>query len=107
VFVSTRVLRDISELLAVLANQALVRSVELPPLLETAPEGGSAWRSAATVTPPADHADYPVVAVIDGGVASNPAIGSWKVGDAGLVPLVDRDEAMAPSLLVLSVREAH
>jgi hypothetical protein len=82
-----------TELLTVLANQALVRSVELPPLLETAPEGGTARRSAATVAAPAERADYPVVAVIDGGVASNPAIGSWKVGDAGLVPAADRDES--------------
>jgi hypothetical protein len=82
-----------AELLALLSNQSLVRSVELPPLLETAPDAASLRRSTVTVAAPIEKIDYPVVGIIDGGIASNLTIASWKIGDAGLVPLLDRDES--------------
>ena len=82
-----------TELLALLAAQALVRSVELPPVLETAPEANSLRLSAVNIPPPSDNGDYPVVAIIDGGVATINSLTKWKVGDAGLVPPKDRDES--------------
>jgi len=79
------------ELLAFLAEQSLVRSVELPPTLETTPANSGANLGKFTVPDPADGADYPTVAIIDGGVNAG-ALGKWKVADAGLVPATDRDE---------------
>jgi hypothetical protein len=82
-----------AELLSFLAEQALVRSVELPPVLETTPMMGGAYLGPVTVPEPAANVDYPVVAIIDGGVTDLASLKKWKVGDAGLVPEVDRDEA--------------
>jgi hypothetical protein len=80
------------ELLAFLAEQSLVRSVELPPMLETTPASSGANLGKFTVPDPADGVDYPIVAIIDGGV-NVATLGKWKVADAGLVPAADRDES--------------
>lgn len=81
-----------SLLLEALASQPLVRSIELPPVLETAPLGGSLRSHATSVPKPSPGLDYPVVAVVDGGVSSISSIKAWKVGEAGLVPAQDREE---------------
>jgi len=47
---------------------------------------------AGTSQSKSDDQRYPTVAIIDGGVASNPLLEKWKAGDAGLVPAADRDE---------------
>jgi hypothetical protein len=81
-----------AELLAFLAEQGLVRKVELAPMLETAPTvAGTSLRPAAVVKP-AVGVDYPVVGIVDGGVMDKPPLDKWKVADAGLVPVGDRDE---------------
>ena len=80
------------ELLAFLAEQALVRSVELPPILETTPAMGGAALGPTTLPAPVTGVDYPVVAIIDGGVTDCELLNKWKIGDAGLVPENDRDE---------------
>ena len=80
------------ELLALLAEQSLVRSVELPPMLETTPASGGANLGKFSVSAPAAGVDYPTLAIIDGGVSLT-ALDKWKVADAGLVPIGDRDEA--------------
>ncbi len=80
-----------AELLAFFAEQAIVRSVELPPILETTPASGGANLGRFDVAEPAPGVDYPTVAIIDGGVSVAP-LEKWKVGDAGLVPTADRDE---------------
>ena len=73
-----------ADLLAFLAEQSLVRSVELPPMLETTPASGGANLGKVSVNIPVTGVDYPTVAIIDGGV-SVAALDKWKVGDAGLV----------------------
>jgi len=80
-----------AELLSFFAEQALVRSVELPPILETTPASGGANLGKFSVAEPAAGVDYPTIAIIDGGVSVAP-LGKWRVGDAGLVPTDDRDE---------------
>lgn len=77
-------------LLAALAEQTLVRRVELPPVIEASPadSGGEFFKSA--LAQPLAGTDYPVVGVIDGGV-SQTALGDWVVGDAGLVPAEHKD----------------
>jgi hypothetical protein len=82
-----------TELLNVLASQSLVRSIELPPTLETAPTTNKPPTRAASFSPPTGSSPYPVVGVIDGGVSSARSMGAWIVGDAGLVPTPDRDES--------------
>jgi hypothetical protein len=80
-----------AELLTFFAEQALVRSVELPPILETTPASGGASMGDMEIAGPAAGVDYPTVAIIDGGV-NVASLDQWKVGDAGLVPAADRDE---------------
>ncbi len=82
-----------AELLDFLAEQALVRSVELPPVLETTPMIGGANMGSVSLPEPAEGVDYPTVAIIDGGVTDSDPLNKWKVGDAGLVPPEDRDNA--------------
>lgn len=82
-----------AELLTFLAEQALVRSVELPPVLETTPMVGGSNLGPAIVPEPAKGVDYPIVAIIDGGVTDGSPLKKWKVGDAGLVPASERDES--------------
>jgi hypothetical protein len=81
-----------AELLTFFAEQALVRSVELAPILETAPSIGRAKQGKAVVPQPTAGVDYPTVAIIDGGVSDGASLGKWRLGDAGLVPAGDRDE---------------
>ncbi len=84
-----------TELLTFLSAQTLVRSVELPPVLETAPATGTFDPRPVAVAAPAPGVDYPTLAIVDGGVAANAQLNGWKVGDAGLVPVADRDEGHA------------
>ena len=81
-----------SELLMFFAEQALVKSVELPPILETTPATGGTTLGRVDVPEPLTDVDYPTVAIIDGGASNVFPLDKWKVGDAGLVPLSDRDE---------------
>jgi hypothetical protein len=78
--------------LAMLSEQALVRSIELPPLVEAAPAGVAAPSMRPAIPPPAVRRNYPVVGIIDGGVASVSELAPWRAGEAGLVPDADRDE---------------
>jgi hypothetical protein len=78
--------------LDLLSEQSLVRSIELPPVVEAAPASTAASSAAPAFPLPATGA-HPVVGIIDGGVASVPALKPWCVGDAGLVPPHDRDES--------------
>ena len=75
------------ELLAFFAEQPSLRSVELPPMIETTPASGGANLGKFSPAPPVLGVDYPTVAIIDGGVSVD-ALEQWKVGDAGLVPRV-------------------
>ncbi|HVW73098.1 MAG TPA: S8 family serine peptidase [Rhizomicrobium sp.] len=85
-------IQDHQAALALLSSQTLVRSVELPPLVEAAPAGYAAALPRPAVHKPAPKGSYPVVGIIDGGVADIPELAPWRVGDAGLVPAVDRDD---------------
>ena len=80
------------ELLSFLSEQSLVRSVDLPPLLETTPASPGHVLGAAAIPPPADKVPYPVVGIIDGGVAGTSTLVPWKKADAGHVPAAERDE---------------
>ena len=83
---------DHQAFLDLLSEQALVRSVELPPIVEAAPASVAASTVSPSLPAPTGSTIYPVVGIIDGGVASIPALRPWCIGDAGLIPLQDRDE---------------
>ena len=53
---------------------------------------GGANLGSVDVPEPATGVDYPVVAIIDGGVTNSAPLSKWKIGDAGLVPEGQRDE---------------
>ena len=93
-------------LLAFLAEQSLVRAVELPPILETAPLAVPRGKGDVVVPPPPDG-DHPVVGIIDGGVANVDGLNAWKVGDAGLVPFSDRSEGHGTFIAGLVSAGAH
>ena len=84
---------DHQRLLRTLSEQSLVRSVELPPVVEAAPASVAAVAQPAAFPGPPQDSSLPVVGIIDGGVAAIPALTPWCVGDAGLVPTADRDES--------------
>jgi hypothetical protein len=84
--------RDHRLMLEALASQALVRQVELPPMIEAAPAGRASVKPCPPLQKPSPRGNYPVVGIIDGGVADIPELMPWRVGDAGLVPIADRDE---------------
>lgn len=79
-------------LLDLLAEQTIVRNVDLPPLIEAAPAARPTSRERPAVPVPAPNGRYPVVGIIDGGVASIPDLLPWRAGDAGVVTPGDRDE---------------
>ncbi len=79
-------------LLDALAKQTLVRRIHLPPLLEEGPISMKVQSASPDLPAPEKGADYPVVGIIDGGVAKILGLADWKIGEAGLVPPEDRDE---------------
>lgn len=82
-----------ASLIDLLSQQSLVRSVELPPMLEAAPAGIGIRRTAPTIPPPAPGARYPVVGVIDGGIAELATLTPWRAGSARLVSDDDKDHS--------------
>lgn len=79
------------KLLSYLDSQPLVRSIHLPPLLQTAT--GPMKAAGPTVVPmPANALDvYPVVGIIDSGVSRNKDIQAWSAGDSGMVFGLDQE----------------
>lgn len=71
-------------LLAALAEQSLVRNVELAPVIECAPSMAGEISASIRVHPPKAGASYPVVGIIDGGVAAMPELDRWCIGRARL-----------------------
>ncbi|MBX9846208.1 MAG: S8 family peptidase [Xanthobacteraceae bacterium] len=79
-------------LLDLLSGQTLVRSVELPPLVEAAPASVPSPTRSPLIVPPQPNGSYPIVGIIDGGVADNKHLAPWRAGGSGFVAASDRDE---------------
>ena len=79
------------ELLDFLSAEPLVRSIELPPQINIYPTNSSR-KIDGNIPPPDPSRSYPVVGIVDGGVAGNTAIGAWKEDAAGNIMQNDRDE---------------
>ena len=75
----------------------MVRRIE-PPLRVEAIEGRAVQvQRVARISLPARDASYPVVGIIDGGVADVEALQPWGVGGAGVVAPADKDEIFVVS----------
>ncbi len=86
-----RSLKRHQELLEVLAREPLVRRVELPLRLDTESAPHVALGRQAVIAPPVPDENYPVVGVIDSGIATVPQLEPWRVGTAGVIAPADRD----------------
>ena len=81
------------QLLELLAAEPMVRRVELPLVLELAPLGAIEAGRGGDLPTPAPRGSYPVVAILDGGVAGIPALAPWRAGGADQIDPDDRDES--------------
>lgn len=61
--------------------------------IEASSGHGGALEDAAMIAQPAPLETYPVVGIVDRGVASNPQLDPWRAGTTGLLLPADRDEA--------------
>lgn len=66
-------------LLAFLDNQAVVKTVLLPPVLQAASVGGEPTGT-PVIAPPTQGRTYPTVGIIDTGVSKLPALEAWSAG---------------------------
>lgn len=66
-------------LLAYLDNQAVVKTIFLPPILQAARVGGEP-SGTPDIAPPVQGKTYPTVGIIDTGVSQLPALQAWSVG---------------------------
>lgn len=72
-------------LLRFLDTQPIVRTIMLPPVLQTATVDGDA-AGPADLPPPANNIEvYPVVGVIDSGVAHIASLNAWSAGESGMI----------------------
>jgi Subtilase family len=79
-------------LLDLLSTEPLVRRIELPLRLESMETQASASGSIADIPPPKGSENYPIVGIIDAGVADVASLRPWRAGGAGVVAPADRDE---------------
>lgn len=78
--------------LDVIADQSLVRAIQLPLIISEAPTDPIVLAHAPSLPTPSNGSDYPVVGVIDGGVSDCSILNPWCIGSGGLVPSADRNE---------------
>jgi len=79
------------DLLTALAEQSLVRSIDLPLVIDEGTAPSIPHDAAAALPLPVADFDHPILAVIDGGVASIPALDPWIVGRLGAIAPDERD----------------
>lgn len=80
------------ELLDLLSNEQLVRRIEPPLRIESAPAHSVPETAVASIPTPAPDAEYPIIGIIDGGAADVDALRPWRAGGSNFLPAVDRDE---------------
>lgn len=77
-------------LLAFLDNQAVVKTVYLPPVLQAARVGGEATGT-PVIAPPIEGRTYPTVGIIDTGVSRLPALEAWSAGSTDYLSEATQD----------------
>lgn len=78
-------------LLDLLGAEPMIRRVELPPVIEGTPFGQVEVDGASDLPQPQTGRSYPVVGIIDGGVADIPAISAWRAGGTDAIDPDDKD----------------
>lgn len=95
------------ELLSTLAEQALVRSVHLPPIIDNQNPTESALECLEPLPSPEDKVVYPVLGVIDGGVEKVESLEPWVVGRLGLIPSSDASKSHGTRIAALAAGAGH
>lgn len=80
------------QVLDLLATESLVRRIELPLRLEASPASLSGEPIRADIPAPIEGQTYPIVGIVDAGVANIEQLSLWRAGAAGLISPADRDE---------------
>jgi hypothetical protein len=79
-------------LLDMLAAEPMIRRVELPPVIQGTPLGHAEFDGAENLPAPQPGRSYPVVGIVDGGVAGIPALAAWRAGGGDGIDPADKDE---------------
>jgi hypothetical protein len=79
-------------LLDLLSHEPLVRRIEPPLQIEATPTRSARASEAVSIPQPARDQTYPVIGIIDGGVADVATLSPWRAGGAGFLPAADKDE---------------
>jgi len=79
-------------LLEMLGAEAMIRRVELPPMIQGTPSGQVHAGGGEDLPAPQAGRSYPVVGIVDGGVADISALAVWRAGGGGFIDPADRDE---------------
>lgn len=80
------------QLLDLLATEPLVRRVELPLRIEASPASYDIEPARADISSPVEGQVYPIVGIVDAGVAEVEQLAPWRAGESGLIAPADRDE---------------
>lgn len=95
------------DLLQALAEQSLVRSIELPLVLDEGTSPALMRGASPSLPHPTPDYDHPVLGVIDGGVAALPALQPWIAGSLGLVPAQERNTSHGTFIAGLAAGAYH
>lgn len=79
-----------SALLSFLDHQPIVKSILLPPILQTANMPGGSAESPA-ISAPDSSKSYPVIGIVDSGVTNFPALAQWCTGSVDFFPKENQD----------------
>lgn len=82
--------RTHNALLSFLENEPVVKSIILPPILQSSAMSG-ANSNAPEISRPDINKSYPVVGIIDSGVAEFPGLTDWCVGQLDFIPKEQQD----------------
>lgn len=70
-----------SELLSFLDNEQVVKSIILPPVLQTSQITGESG-SVPNISTPESSRSYPIVGIVDSGVSIVPSLAEWSIGSS-------------------------
>ncbi|MGT2509500.1 S8 family peptidase [Cupriavidus basilensis] len=77
-------------LLSFLDNQAVVKSILLPPVLQSARLGGEP-KNVPVIPAPEAGRTYPVLGIVDSGVTNLPQLAAWQAGSCDFVAAEEQD----------------
>lgn len=77
-------------LLEFLDNQAAVKTILLPPILQAA-QIGDGGEGSPIIPPPTNDRTYPIVGIIDTGVSKYPALNAWSAGSIDFLDVETQD----------------